>query len=87
MLYYLWMCESSSCPFELKGKMGCVSRVLAVLWLLLLGRLQPSAVLAVLGGTFCLHNRLSTVCSLSWEPPLKGQSRLSIKWVGLVGGF
>lgn len=50
MLYYLWMCESSSCPFELKGKMECVSRVQAVLWLLLLGRLQPSAVLARLGG-------------------------------------
>lgn len=22
MLYYLWMCESSSCPFQLKGEMG-----------------------------------------------------------------
>lgn len=35
MLYYLWMCESRPSPLELTGEMGCDSRALSVLWLLL----------------------------------------------------
>lgn len=52
MLYYLWMCESCSCPFELQGEMGCDLTALSVLWLLLPGWLQSSSVLGWGGGAF-----------------------------------
>ena len=82
MLYYLWMRESCSCPFELRVKWavtracwlcsGCSSWQAAAAFWAGLGW-------AGLRDAFCPHNWSSTVCSLSWEPIPKGQSRPHIR--------
>lgn len=73
MLYYLWMCESSSCCSGLWAKSGpsLESPVCALAAPPPKPHsLQPSSVLVGLGGGG--QRRPSEVCSLCWEPPLKG---------------
>lgn len=90
MLYYLWMCESGPSS-ERKGEVGCNSRALSVLWLLLTvdsSLLQGWAGVGV-GGAFCPHMALHCLLPVLGSPPKRPthpSSHHRLSRVGLAGG-